>query len=136
MNNHPLNICLVDDDMVYQYVAKKTIESTGLSENIIQFHNGEEALVFFKENVSNVTFLPDIIFLDINMPLMNGWEFLEAYSQLVPLMPKDIPVVIVSSSLDDYDLNKSKDFPVVTRFITKPILRDKFINILSSVYAC
>ncbi|MGN6618511.1 MAG: response regulator [Ilyomonas sp.] len=135
MNNHPLNICLVDDDMVYQYVAKKTIESTGLSENIIQLHNGEEALVFFKENVSNEAFLPDIIFLDINMPVMNGWEFLEAYSQLATLMTKDIPVVIVSSSLDDYDLNKSKEFSVVTGFITKPILRDKFIKILSSVYA-
>lgn len=135
MNNHPLNVCLVDDDMVYQYVAKKTIESTGLSESIIQFNNGEEALVFFKDNTTNDAFLPDIIFLDINMPVMNGWEFLEAYSHIAPLMPKDIPVVIVSSSLDDYDFNKSKEFPVVTRFITKPILRDKFINILRSVYA-
>lgn len=135
MNNHPLNICLVDDDMVYQYVAKKTIESTGLSENIIQFHNGEEALTFFKENALNDGALPDIIFLDINMPLMNGWEFLEAYEKIAPLMSKDIPVMIVSSSLDDYDFNKSKEFSVVTGFITKPILRDKFIKILQSVYA-
>lgn len=127
-------VFLIDDDNIYQFTARKILESTGLAKHIQSFYNGNEALNYFKDqkNISSET-LPDFIFLDINMPVMNGWEFLEEYNKLYGNLPKPIIVYVVSSSIDSYDMNKSKEYKSVSDYIVKPITRIKYKELLEEV---
>lgn len=124
------NICLIDDDKIYQFTAKKIIESTNLTKAVLSFFNGEEAIDFFKSNLQNVDSIPDIIFLDINMPIKDGWQFLEDFKSLLNDVKKDITIYMVSSSVDDYDIKKSKEYSFVTDYIIKPINRERFEQLI------
>lgn len=127
-------VFLIDDDNIYQFTARKILESTGLTKHIQSFYNGSEALNYFKDqkNINSET-LPDFIFLDINMPVMNGWEFLEEYNKLCNTLPKSILVYVVSSSIDSFDMNKSKEYKAVTDYIAKPITRIRYKELLEEV---
>ena len=126
-------ICLIDDDKIYQFTAKKILESTGLSKNILVFYNGEEAVNYFRENSKNSDKLPNIIFLDINMPVMDGWQFLEAFKTFVNELSKKINIYMVSSSVDDYDIKKSKEYSIVTDYVIKPINRERFEQLINQL---
>jgi CheY-like chemotaxis protein len=138
-NLHPLTkptqhtVCLIDDDRIYQFTAKKILESTGLSKEIFIFNNGEEAINFFRENSQAAEKLPDIIFLDINMPVMDGWQFLEEFQVLHQDLGKKISIYMVSSSVDDYDIKKSKEYSLVADYVIKPINRERFEQLIHEV---
>ena len=76
------NLALVDDDDIFVYLTKKTIEQTNLVENIKVFTNGKSAFEFLLKNANNLELLPEIILLDLNMPIMDGWQFLEEFVKL------------------------------------------------------
>src|SRR5690606_23930411 len=98
-------VYVVDDDPLYIFSMKKLLKLTEFCHESQFFKNGQEALDGITPNLSNTKKLPDIIFLDISMPLMNGWQFLD---QLVDLpLNKKIKIFIVSSSIDPYDMEKS-----------------------------
>ena len=127
-------VFLIDDDNIYQFTARKILESTGLAKHIQSFYNGSEAINYFKDQKNiNLETLPDFIFLDINMPVMNGWEFLEEYHQLYGKLPKSIVLYVVSSSIDSYDINKSKEYENVTDYIVKPITRIRYKELLEEL---
>lgn len=115
-------ISIVDDDKIYQFTMTKTIEATRRFKKILVFSDGEEAFGFLTENQSNPEFLPDIIFLDINMPYMDGWEFLAEFALLKPKLAKKIIVYMVSSSVSELDINRAKEISEVTDYIIKPII--------------
>ena len=131
MNLKQHTICLIDDDRIYQFTAKKIIESTGLGKHILSFYNGDEAITYLQENIENVDLLPDIIFLDINMPVMDGWQFLETFKILQLKVSKPIFIYMVSSSVDDNDIKKSKEYFNVTDYIIKPINRERFEQLIN-----
>lgn len=128
-------ICLIDDDKIYQFTAKKILESTGLSQDILPFYNGEEAMDFIAANIRSANLLPDIIFLDINMPVMDGWQFLESFKKIYTQLPKPITIYMVSSSVDDYDIRKSKEYAEVIDYVIKPINRERFEQLINRVPA-
>ncbi len=130
MNNAVLNICIVDDDKIYQFTAKKIVESIGLSTKIQSFYNGEDAFHFIKENLLQKGNLPDIIFLDINMPVKGGWHFLEDYIAIQHQIPKKIIIYMVSSSVDDYDINKAKEFSLIAEYVIKPVNKERFQELI------
>lgn len=132
MSHNEYNICLVDDDKIYQFTAKKIIESTNLTKSVLSFYNGEEAIEFLKSNLQNTDSIPDIIFLDINMPIKDGWEFLEEFRTLLNDVKKQIVIYMVSSSVDDYDIKKSKEYSFVTDYIIKPINRERFEQLIAA----
>lgn len=132
MSHNKYNICLVDDDKIYQFTAKKIIESTNLTKAVLSFYNGEEAIEFLKNNLQNADSIPDIIFLDINMPIKDGWEFLEEFKSLLNDVKKHIVIYMVSSSVDDYDIKKSKEYSFVTDYIIKPINRERFEQLIAA----
>lgn len=133
MTHDRLNVCLIDDDKIYQFTARKIIESTGHAEKILAFPNGKEALAYIQTHVAESESIPDVIFLDIHMPVMNGWQFLEGYTSIAPRIPKPVTIFMVSSSLDDEDINRSKSTGVVSDYIVKPIARDNFISLLDTL---
>ena len=123
--------CIIDDDKIYVNLVKKIIEIKKLSNNLLIFKNGKEALDHFKlilEN-ANEEILPDIIFLDINMPIMDGWEFLNEFIKIKNIFDKKITLYVVSSSIDPRDLERAKSFNLVTDYLIKPIELKKFEKI-------
>jgi CheY-like chemotaxis protein len=133
MSKTKLKVLLVDDDSIYQYIASKTLDATGLTQKIITCSNGEEAYRFLEKNMNNPQELPDIILLDVNMPVMNGWEFLHAFKNLHSPSLKDIPIFLVTSSVNDADINYAQQFSNVQDYIVKPLVKEKLSTILNSV---
>jgi CheY-like chemotaxis protein len=133
MSNIKPTVLIVDDDRVYRFAAVKIIAATEMAGNIIECNDGQEALNFIKNNIDTPTNLPDIIFLDINMPVMNGWDFLKAFSVLVHQLPKTIHIYVVTSSIDKTDVERSKEFSVVTDYVVKPVTKETFSKLLSAV---
>jgi len=128
------NVCLIDDDNIYQFTARKLVESTGLAKKIQSFYNGSDAINYFKDQSNNnPETLPDVIFLDINMPIMNGWEFLEEYNKLSNKFSKPIVVYVVSSSIDSNDMQKSKEYKAVSDYLVKPISRIQYKELIESL---
>ncbi|HVZ25556.1 MAG TPA: response regulator [Sediminibacterium sp.] len=127
-------VCLIDDDNIYQYTARVILESTGLTRHIHSFYNGREALNYLTEHCKDdAGIFPDVIFLDINMPVMNGWEFLEEYLKLHPSLPKPVVVYVVSSSVDTGDMRKSLSYEVVSDYLVKPVNRSKYQELMESL---
>jgi two-component system, chemotaxis family, chemotaxis protein CheY len=126
-------IALVDDDKIFQLTASKTLKATAITDKILQFENGEEALRFLREHTSNPDSLPDYIFLDINMPMIDGWMFLEDYDDLKGKITKPISIYMVSSSIDTRDIERARKNSNVKDYIVKPVTREKFIELLKNV---
>jgi CheY-like chemotaxis protein len=126
-------IALVDDDSIFQFTATRLLESSKLAQNILHFENGAEALTFLREKALQKELLPDYLFLDINMPFVDGWMFLEDFTTLKSSLAKDISIYMVTSSIDQRDLNRAKSFSEVTDFIIKPISLERFQELLKSV---
>ena len=101
----PINlVALIDDDEIVKFIGSKVIESTKLVNRIKTFSNGEEAINFLKSNSKNLDLLPEIILLDLNMPIMDGFEFLEKYIMLEPKLGKKIAIYAVSSTISPKNL--------------------------------
>lgn len=131
--NQIKNLALVDDDDVFVFLTKKTIEQTKLVDLIKVFRNGLDAINFLKENKNNIAVLPEIILLDLSMPIMNGWQFLEEFTKLTPSLGKKITVYICSSSISQDDITKAKSINEVSDYIIKPITKDKLIDLIEKL---
>lgn len=114
-------VCIIDDDKIYRYTIEKYIKMLDLAEEVILYADGEDALDFLKTNAKKKDELPDIIFLDVNMPLLDGWEFMESYQNVKPLLIKEIKIYMVSSSIDERDKTRALNIPGICDFIVKPI---------------
>ena len=124
---------IVDDDKIYTFLVKKTIEQTNLVGMIKVFDHGLDAINFLKKNADNPDTLPEIILLDLSMPVLDGWGFLEEYILLSPKLGRNITIYIISSSISPYDIAKAKSISLVTDFIIKPISKEKLIEIFKEL---
>lgn len=125
--------CIIDDDNMYISLLKKIIELKRLSQNLLVFSNGKEALDHFKAILpsSDADKIPEIIFLDVNMPVMDGWQFLEEFLKIENKTKKSITIYVVSSSIDPKDYKKAKTFSSVTDYLIKPINISKIEEIFT-----
>jgi CheY-like chemotaxis protein len=113
-------IFLVDDDPINNLINKRLLGKVEIAKNIVEFIEGEAALEKLKEFDPNQSIL---IFLDINMPVLNGWEFLEKYQEIHA--NRCDKIVILSSSIDYQDRLKSQGYKSVTGFLEKPLTLEK-----------
>lgn len=125
------SIFIVDDDPITVYGIKKLLKSVADCHTIVEFPNGQRAIDHVQKMMLENKELPDIIFLDINMPIMDGWEFLEEFIKLP--ITKAVNINIVTSSIDQNDKNKSENFRSMTHhpiiFNSKPIRREEIAQI-------
>ncbi len=126
-------MCIIDDDQIYQFMARRILGTAKLTSELLVFSDGEEAWKFFKENSHNVNLLPDLVFLDINMPYMDGWQFLEHFEGLAKKLSKKIDIFLVSSSLDPADTDRAFANPLVSGYISKPFSKEKFLQAIQQV---
>ncbi len=124
-------LTIIDDDETFIYLTQKTIAQTNLVQLIRIFGNGLDAIEFLAENKGKVDVLPEIILLDLSMPIMDGWQFLDAFTNLNPKIGKKITIYICSSSISPDDIEKAKTISAVTDYIIKPITKDKLIDMIA-----
>ena len=118
-------VFLVDDDAIVRMVASKILKSIGFDKKISQFENGSLAILEIKNRITQHAIGPDsdpvLLLLDINMPIMDAWEFLSEYSLLDEEIKKHFSVVIITSSIDIHDRQMAFSYADVKDYITKPI---------------
>jgi CheY-like chemotaxis protein len=119
-------ILCVDDDPITLMLCKMVITKASFSNEIATAKNGQEALKYFDafKTIATTKNKPQLIFLDLNMPVMNGWEFLDSFNTEEYLEFHDTKVIILSSTIDPEDLEKSKKYPMVIDFLSKPISKE------------
>lgn len=124
--------CIIDDDPIFIYGTKRLMKETDFCDSITVFNNGEDALVGLKEihQISNE--LPEVIFLDLNMPIMNGWEFLDEFVKLPNESLTTTVIYLISSSVDARDIDKVKEYELISNYILKPITTQDFETVLNS----
>lgn len=130
--NRIKTLTLIDDD-IFVFLTKKIIQQTNLVDLIKVFGNGLEAINFLNENKNNLEELPEIILLDLSMPIMDGWQFLVEFSKLNPKIGKKITIYICSSSISPDDISQAKAISEVTDYFIKPITKGKLIDIIKNL---
>lgn len=126
-------VCLIDDDPIFVYGTKVILNrNSDFCPNIMVYENGSEALEDLSRMVVSHKNLPEVIFLDLNMPVMNGWEFLDEFIKL-PEITSKTKIYILSSSLDANDVKKASEYEIVKDFIVKPLTEANFSNLLKEI---
>ncbi|WP_339845608.1 response regulator [uncultured Dokdonia sp.] len=125
-----MKVLLIDDDKAVNFFNQHVVIKHNSFEHIKTVQSGHEGLAFLSQVKSGEAPKPDLIFLDINMPAMNGWEFLDEYEKMCSDFRKDIKVIILSSSSNPEHVNKTIQNYKVIDFINKPLSFDILDNVL------
>jgi CheY-like chemotaxis protein len=128
------SLVIIDDDEIFHLTVSKTIQLVKIDCKVNYFVNGEEAMSFLLNQIDIVDDLPEAIMLDINMPVMDGWEFMEEYSvKLKPRLKKPITVYMVSSSINDKDIERARKLSDISNYYVKPITESKIREIINNL---
>lgn len=126
-------ICIIDDDDISRYYMSRNLASLNLSREMLVFSDGEDAISYIENNINNSFDLPDVIFLDINMPIMDGFQFMEAYTKLKPRIDKEISIYMTSSSISPEDVQRAKAVSEISDYLVKPVEPEKLDILLQSL---
>ena len=117
-------LIFIDDNQLDHFILKRVLNKYNLAYEVNCTADAEEVIGFLKQNQNDKEKLPDIILLDIYMPLVNGWQFLEKVQQMQPFLNKPLRIYILSSSINPRDIQRAKQFSCVKSFIFKPITKE------------
>lgn len=136
LETRAINVMIVDDDDISNFIYRKVIESEDISEKVVDFQRARTALDFLMSNLDNVHELPDLVFLDINMPVIDGWGFLKEYKEKIyPKLPKNLVICMLSSSVYKEDIDRAKSYEIVNEYISKPLTGEQVSDIVSKHFS-
>ncbi|HEX4888309.1 MAG TPA: response regulator [Luteibaculaceae bacterium] len=124
-------VCIIDDDPIYIFGAKRMIQKAEVCESIMVYRNGKEAFESLHALYQAQVKLPDVILLDLNMPIWDGWQFLDEFTK-IPIEQKII-LYIVTSSVDPADMEKAKKYALVSNFVVKPITSESIRSMFDPI---
>lgn len=122
-------ICIIDDDPIYQILVNKIIAKSNCDYSVLSFNNGMEAIESLNARIQSNESLPEIILLDLQMPVMDGWDFMNKIKKDLRKETEGIAIYLVSSSISYEDKEKAKSFPEILGFFSKPITGDRILEI-------
>jgi len=123
--------CIIDDDPAFTFLTKEIMEMTDFCTDLLVYKNGQEAISGLTKIIKSGEILPDVILLDLNMPVMNGWEFLDEFSDT--LNEKGVTIFIVTSSVNPTDYEKANNYQSVTDYVEKPVTEESLLEITKRI---
>ncbi len=128
-------VLVIDDDEINNFVCAKVISRSGYADEVKTFLSGQEGLDYL-DNAKNShdTSAPDLILLDINMPSMDGWEFLEVYKRMIDKFDRQPVLLMLSSSVYEEDIEKANQYPEVSDYIIKPLTPERLENLYQNYF--
>lgn len=124
-------LCIIEDDPTHLFITKKMVEMSGIAENIMVYKNGKEAYDKLKAIFLNNETLPEIILLDLNMPIWDGWQFLDEFTK-IPIKTKIIVYILTSSNSED-DKKRAETYNLNDNYLVKPITLKEIKTILDKI---
>ncbi len=126
-------VMLVDDNEIDNLINQKMIEAADISAHIFT-HSGARSAIEFLKNVEKLSeivqnALPDVIFLDIDMPLMDGFQFLDEFEKMAESTKAHCKIIMLTSSINPQDVNKSKKYSYVKKYINKPLTQENLLKL-------
>ena len=125
--------CVIDDDEIFTFLYKRLMSTIKVVDKTLFFENGKLAIDYFRQNADHAENLPDLVLLDLNMPVLDGWQFMDEFLKLGPLNKK-ITLYIVSSSVDENDIRKALMYSEVSDFIIKPVTQTVLRKIFEDLH--
>jgi len=119
------SIVVIDDDLVDCLINTKILKYGNFAKKVVEYHSGVSALTYLSEIINDAEQWPDYIFLDINMPIMNGFEFIDAYCKLPEASGRKTKIIMLSSSINPADKEKAKQYDIISSFLIKPLTVEK-----------
>lgn len=122
-----MNLLIIDDDEICSYINIRVAQTCGLFEEIHSVHDGRAALDYFRKVCEGAAPAPDIILLDLNMPLINGFDFIRALRQLSFPNKENVKVIVLTSSTQPQDIQQAQSFGI-DHYLSKPLTVNKLQN--------
>jgi CheY-like chemotaxis protein len=126
-------VILIDDDCILNLIQRKILEIIGFKETVLDFNNGMQAIEFIYNEIAcliSIEKVKYLIILDLEMPILNGWGFLESFQKLDPKIMDMFKIIVSSSSSNPEDINRALAFDFVDEYIPKPMTIDIFRRII------
>lgn len=121
---------LVDDNEIDNFINERILNSSGFAEEVIVKNSSDAAIEFLRQFASGTENLPKFVFLDLNMPVKDGFAFLEDFKNLDEAVKNNCKVIVLSSSISPEDINKASANPYVLKYINKP-LSEKYLEAIA-----
>jgi len=124
-------VMIIDDNTIDLYISSRLIIKNYFGKKVLEYSDTKEALKYLQENQDNIAVLPQIIFVDIYMPEMSGFGFMEAYEKLSPALKNHCKTYIISSTIDNIDITRARSDKNVVSFHVKPITKEFLDRIIA-----
>lgn len=125
-------VFIVDDDPIFFLLMERIIAKSDLNAEVTGFYNGSLAMEYIEDNLADEQLLPDIIFVDLSMPVMDGWTFIDEIRAILPFVNKMPTIYLLSATVSSLETERAARYPFVKEFAVKSLMRRQLIDMIGA----